>query len=184
VGLGAHAQDPRPILGRHGIDRVRDQVQKHLLQLDSISSYLRYLCIRLGLDQYPMPLQIAARQGNGFPDEVVDVEQSSVPGLLLEHGTNASDHRPRAMAISDDPRECRLRFLDIGHRAIKPAQARIGVRYHPRQWLPDLVSNRGRDRVGSVRRVLQKRLKRPWYAGDVQRHQPFGEGANHDQDRG
>src|ERR1700720_2994997 len=49
VNLGPHAQDPRPILGRHRIDRVRDQVQKHLLQLDSISSYLRYLSIRLDL---------------------------------------------------------------------------------------------------------------------------------------
>ena len=38
VDLGPNAQDPRPILGRHRIDRVRDQVQKHLLQLDSISS--------------------------------------------------------------------------------------------------------------------------------------------------
>src|SRR3982075_3502485 len=129
--LGPHAQAPRPILGRHRIDRVRDQVQKHLLQLDSISSYLRYLCIRLGLDQYPVPLQIAVRQGEGFPDEVVDVERSSVPGVLLEDRPNASDHRSRAMAISDDLLECRLRFIEIGHRAIKPAQARIGIRYHP-----------------------------------------------------
>ncbi len=38
--------------------------------------------------------------------------------------------------------------------------------------------------MGSVRRVLQNRLRRPWYAGDVERHQPFAEGANHDQGRG
>jgi hypothetical protein len=37
-----------------------------LLQLDSISSYLRYLCIRLGLDQYPVLLQIVVRQGEGL----------------------------------------------------------------------------------------------------------------------
>src|SRR6267378_7016460 len=99
---GPHAQGPRPILGRHRIDRVGDQVQKHLLQLDSISSYLRQLCTRLGLDQYPVLLQIAARQGEGFPDEVVDVERSSVAGVLLEDRPNAFDHRSRAMAISDD----------------------------------------------------------------------------------
>jgi hypothetical protein len=51
------------------------------------------------------------------------------------------------MAISDDLLECRLRFIEIGHRAIKPAQARIGIRYHPRQGLLDLVGNRGRDCV-------------------------------------
>ncbi len=147
MDLGPHAQDPRPILARHRIDRVGDQVQKHLLQLDSISSYLRQLCIRLGLHQYPVPLQIAARQGEGFPDEVVDVERSSAPGVLLEDRPNASDHGSRAMAISDDLLECRLRFIEIGRRAIKPAQARIGIRYHPSQGLLDLVSNRGRDCV-------------------------------------
>src|SRR4030088_3771713 len=51
------------------------------------------------------------------------------------------------MAISDDLLECRLRFIEIGHRAIKPTQACIGIRYHPRQWLLDLVSKRGRDCV-------------------------------------
>jgi hypothetical protein len=29
-----------------------------------------------------VPLQIVARQGEGFPDKVVDVERSSVPGVL------------------------------------------------------------------------------------------------------
>ncbi len=35
----------------------------------------------------------------------------------------------------------------------------------------------------TVRIDVQKRnrLKRPWHAGDVQRHQPCGEGAHHDQ---
>src|ERR1700732_562094 len=102
LDLGPHAQDPRPILGRHRIDRVRDQVQKHLLQLDSISSYLRYLCIRLGLDQYPVPLQIAARQGEGFGDDFVDVERSSVPDVLLEDRPNASDHRSSPMTVRDN----------------------------------------------------------------------------------
>src|ERR1700738_4926183 len=103
--------------------------------------------MRLGLDQYPVPLQIAARQGEGFPDKFVDVERSSVPGVLLEDRPNAFDHRSRAMAISDDLLECRLRLIEIGRRAIKPAQARIGIRYHPGQWLLDLVGNRGRDCV-------------------------------------
>jgi len=39
-------------------------------------------------------------------------------------------------------------------------------------------------KYGTVRRVLQNRLMRPWYAGDVERHQPFAEGADHDQGRG
>jgi toxin CptA len=38
--------------------------------------------------------------------------------------------------------------------------------------------------IGSVRRVLQNRLRRPWYAGDDRSHQPFGEGADHGQGSG
>src|SRR4030081_1055274 len=49
--LGPHAQEARPILRNHRIDRVGDQVQKHLLQLDSISPYLRRFFIRFGLGQ-------------------------------------------------------------------------------------------------------------------------------------
>jgi len=36
LDIGFHAEDPRLILRRHRIDGVCDQVQKHLLQLDSI----------------------------------------------------------------------------------------------------------------------------------------------------
>src|ERR1700704_3594475 len=36
VNLGFHAQHPRPILSRHRINRIRNQVQEHLLHLNSI----------------------------------------------------------------------------------------------------------------------------------------------------
>jgi transposase len=40
-------------------------------------------------------------------------------------------------------------------------------------------------RPGSVAKVQQNRvLRRPWYAGDDRSHQPFGEGADHDQGSG
>src|SRR5882757_2097485 len=102
VDLGFHAQDPRLIRGRHRFGGVCDQVQKHLLQLDSICYDVRQLVIRLGLDQYPVLLQVAVYQGKGFPDDVVDVERSSVTDVVLEDRPNASDHRCRAMTISGD----------------------------------------------------------------------------------
>ena len=80
VRLGLDAQDPRLIFRRHRVNGVHDQVEKHLLQLDPISSYLRQLPVRLGLDEYPVLLQVATPQGKGFLDELVEVERSSVPG--------------------------------------------------------------------------------------------------------
>ena len=37
-------------------------------------------------------------------------------------------------------------------------------------------------RVVSVLLAKTSEAERPWYAGDVRVHQPFGEGAHHDQD--
>ena len=137
---------PAPHLAGHRIDRVRDQVQKHLLQLDSISSYLRYLCIRLGLDQYPVPLQIAARQGKGFPDEVVDVERSSVWASFLKIARMLPITAPARWPSATI---CLNAAFTSSRSGIERSsqQARIGIRYHPRQGLRDLVSNRGRDCV-------------------------------------
>ena len=39
-------------------------------------------------------------------------------------------------------------------------------------------------KLGSVRRVQQNQVWRPWFAGDDRSHQPFGEGADHDQGSG
>ena len=51
------------------------------------------------------------------------------------------------MPVRGDLLECRLCFVEIWRLAIKPAKARIGIRYHRRQWLFDLVGDRARHGV-------------------------------------
>ena len=51
------------------------------------------------------------------------------------------------MPISGDFLECRLGFIEIRRRAIKPTQARIGVGDHPGQRLLDFVGDGGRNRI-------------------------------------
>src|SRR5215510_4235348 len=72
--LGFDGQDPRLIFRRHRVNGVHDQVEKHLLELDPVSPDLRQLTVRLGLHEYPVLLQVAAPQGKGFLDELVEVE--------------------------------------------------------------------------------------------------------------
>ena len=67
LSLRLDAQDPRLISCRHRVDGVRDQIEQHLLQLDPIPSYRRQLPIRLSLDEYPVLLQVAARQSQAIP---------------------------------------------------------------------------------------------------------------------
>jgi hypothetical protein len=49
-----------------------------------------------------MPLQITTCQGEDVPDEVVDVEQDPLPGILPEARSNALDYRARAKTVIDD----------------------------------------------------------------------------------
>jgi hypothetical protein len=81
-----------------------------LLQLDSISFDPRQRFCRFGVSHYALLVQIAAHQGKGVPDELIYVERGPVQITLLEDGSNAFDHSCRAIAISDDLAECRLRF--------------------------------------------------------------------------
>ena len=67
--------------------------------------------------------------------------------LLLQGRPNAFDHRFRAMAIGGDLPECGLRLVEIGYRAIEPAETGVGPRDHGRQRLPELMRHRGRDRI-------------------------------------
>src|SRR3984893_3587261 len=144
---GFYRQDARPAHAGHRIDGVGDQVDKHLLQLNSIARYLRYLFIQLGFDLYPVLLQILPHQGERFPDEIVEVHRGSFPVILLEERPNTFHNLARAMAVGDNLLECLLRFVQIGLRSIEETQAGIGARYHPAHGLLALVGSRGCDGV-------------------------------------
>src|ERR1700704_1722885 len=144
---GFYRQDARPAHAGHRIDGVGDQVDKHLLQLNSVACYLRHLFIQLGFDLYPVLHQILPHQGKRFPDEIVEVHRGSFPVILLEERPNTLDHLAGTVAVSDNLLECLLRFVQIGLRPVEETQAGIGARYHPGQGLLDFVGNRGRDGV-------------------------------------
>jgi hypothetical protein len=71
IDLRAHLQHPRLILGRHRIDCIVDQVHEHLLEQDSISCNLRRLFTWFSPDEYSLFLQVSARQGKGFLDQLI-----------------------------------------------------------------------------------------------------------------
>ncbi len=122
---GFYRQDARPAHAGHRIDGVGDQVDKHLLQLNSIAGYLWHLLVQLGFDLYPVLVQILPHQGERFPDEIVDVHRGPFPVILLEECPDAFNHLARAMAVSDNLLECLLRFVQIGLRPVEETQACI-----------------------------------------------------------
>jgi hypothetical protein len=84
------------------MDRVRNQVQKHLLQLNSITANPRYPLIHLYLDQYPMPIEITTCQGKDIPEEFFDIERSSLPAAFFEARPNAFNYGTGPKAVVDD----------------------------------------------------------------------------------
>ena len=91
----SHAENSRFILSRHGMDGVRDQVKKHLLQLDSISLDFQQLCARLDLDLDPVFMQITSFQDKCVPDKFVDVQRGSRSGITKDRANALRRLRPR-----------------------------------------------------------------------------------------
>jgi hypothetical protein len=69
-----NTQNPGPLLVRHCIDRIGDQIYEHLLQLDPIPFRQRQMLIQLQLDGNAVPLQLALRERESVAHEVVEVE--------------------------------------------------------------------------------------------------------------
>src|SRR5215510_1759656 len=58
--------------------------------------------IALGLNSYPMGLQVVAHEGQSFPDKIVDIERSPGPRIPLEERPNILDHRARTVPVGHD----------------------------------------------------------------------------------
>jgi hypothetical protein len=71
--LRRHTQDSWSRFRYHRIHSVSDQIQKKLLQLDTISHYPGLHCIQLGLNDDLMPLQVSANESKRLLDQIVDV---------------------------------------------------------------------------------------------------------------
>ena len=114
----------------HRIDRVHDQVEQHLLQLDPVCLLFAAADRLLGLDDDRVLLQIRRSQRQCFANEFVDVEYGSVAHVALEIRANASDHLSRTMAVGDDLLERIFGFVEIGlerSRKRNPASALVTI---------------------------------------------------------
>src|SRR3984893_772022 len=105
----------------HRFDGVHDQVQDHLLQLDSISPDARQTVRELGLQQDAMPPHLAPCQGDRFEDRFVDVQAGLPRRELLDEGANAADDFAGLIACLDDMIECIPDLLEVRWLSRKPA---------------------------------------------------------------
>jgi hypothetical protein len=69
----------RPVRRRHRFDRIRGQVQKHLLELYAIPVHGWQRAGELDLNRNPVPLELVVDQGENTPNDLVDIERSGAP---------------------------------------------------------------------------------------------------------
>ena len=69
----------RPVRRRHRFDRIRGQVQKHLLELYAIPVHPWQRVGELDLNRNPVPFQLVVDRGENTPNDLVDIERSGAP---------------------------------------------------------------------------------------------------------
>jgi hypothetical protein len=131
VDLGRHAERPGPVRRRHRFDRIRGQVQKHLLELYAIPVHPMAENRRARLEpETRCRSSSSSDHGENTPNDLVDVERARARTSLLEHCANAGDDGSRTMTIGNDMGERVLRLLEIGSGTSEPAESGVGIGNH------------------------------------------------------
>ena len=151
--------------GAHGLDRIHDQVEEHLLQLDPVARHARQRPVELRPPRDAVAARLVLRQREHFQELLVDVQAVLAHHLALRQRADARDDVARALAVGRDVVERRPRFRDVGRIGGEPARARAGAGDHPPQGLADLVGDRG----GQLAERRQPRHVRELRSGRLQR---------------
>ena len=149
----------------HRLDRVHDQVEKHLLQLDSIPRHARQRPVELGPKNDVVAAHLALCERDDLENLAVDIEQLHARYLALRERADARDDLARSLAVCGDVVERRARFRNVGRFGGKPACAGSRARHHRPQGLADLVD----DRSGQLAQSREPRHMSKLRPGDVQR---------------
>ena len=91
------------------------------------------------LEGHAIALHFAARQGDDFQYNFVDVEPVLLRRRFLDEGANPSDDVARSMGVGDDQRGRLPGFLLVLSR--KPTQAGTSVVDHCSERLVDFMGN-------------------------------------------
>src|SRR5439155_460725 len=124
----------------HSFDRVDDQVENNLLQLDSIGQDERQV-VRFVQELSPhhdtVSVQLALRQSDDFTDCLVDVEPVLARRRLLREGSYTADDLTGTVGVGDRERGGSSGLFQVLRR--EPAQAGAGIVHHGAERLIDLV---------------------------------------------
>jgi hypothetical protein len=142
--LGSDYQLPGTVLKtNHRVGSIAEQVEGHLLQLDTIADDRREVLGKLRPQNHPISLKIAQRQCNHFSRELVQIECLQREFLLAEERTQSRDYIGGAVGIANGSLHCFARTVHIPGISIQPPKRDTGIGEEARERLVDLVGDGG-----------------------------------------
>src|SRR5204862_7521561 len=102
VLFGLHTQDASVVRHRtHCVNRIGDEIEDHLLQLNPISQHLRQLARERSLDRYSITLSFTLGERQQLPNDRIYSKYGLFLVIFLEHRANTSDHTGSAVSLAD-----------------------------------------------------------------------------------
>ena len=112
--LGADQQVSVPFVeAAHRVDRIHDQVEYYLLQLDPISLDKRRVVRELSPDRDAIVGCFATGKGHHFEDRVVDCDGILARRCPFDERADPTDHLAGATTIPYDKSERLIHFMNI-----------------------------------------------------------------------
>src|SRR6201999_1533744 len=129
----------------HRVDRIDDQVEYYLLQLDPIALDKRRVVGELSLDRDAVVGRFAMGKGHDFEDRVVDCDGVLSRRRPLDERTDTPDDLARATAIPYDKSERLAHLVNIWRLQAQPTLGGFGVGDRRRDRLVHFMGDRSRE---------------------------------------
>ncbi len=118
---------PDPLGGRllvlERLERVEQQVEDDLLQLDTVAEDTWKIGGEIDIDRYAAGRDIALQDLDHVVDAVVQVDAGVFGGVFTQQRAQAAHDFGRALIVGDDVGECRSQLEEVGHRQRRGAAA-------------------------------------------------------------
>ena len=116
--------------GIHCLNPIKEQVEKHLLQLDPIARHQRQILLQVGLHRDLSLGGLASQQTKNFADHLVQVEPRFLNRRALEECPDAPHYFAGLLAVAYDALRRLVGPLHIGRLRGKESDTSMAARYH------------------------------------------------------
>ena len=121
------SQFPRPSHPAHCFNRVNDQVQDHLLQLDPISLNRSQALLELRLNRDIVLCHFAAGDDDHVADRLVNIQTFRPWRRFLNKGTDSADNGTGPIGIVHNAVKRFACFLQIRRPAVQKVKAALAL---------------------------------------------------------